>query len=628
MPAPRVAWDLSPDAAGPLAEGLRAVAALFPERFPPANPSARRIHFSTLAPPAPADYAITPDADTVTIQAARRGDAFHALGRLMADALAGRGEEPVAATAPHRRAGVLLDVSRNGVLRPEVLREWLARFALMGVNTLYLYMEDTCLVPDEPFIGYFRGGYTADDLRALDDHAHALGIEIVPCIQTLGHLEQILQWPAYADLADTPRILLADHPATLPLLGRILDAATAPFRSRRVHLGLDEAAGVGSGRHLLRHGAEPAHAILRRHLDRVLALCRDRNLEPMIWSDMFFRLGSPTRDYYESDAAPDAVRDLPAELSVVYWDYYHTDPAHHRRMFERHRALGRRLVFAGGAWTWNRLWANLPTTLATLAPGLAAAREAGCEEVLVTLWGDDGAECDPGSALAGAQAFATLVHGGSAPRDRLAGDFRATCDGDFSAWLAASALDCPASADGELLPRQGNLSKWLLWHDPVLGFLDASLPAYLPDHYARLASALPPDPRLDFPRQLARVLTLKADLHLRLRSAARDRRPPVLRVLRDEALPALREAVAELHDLHRRRWRAFYRPFGWEVLDRRHGGLRARIDTLAALLDELIADPSRDAEWLTTRPQTVYPGLEAWECGLTWARASTPSWIK
>ncbi len=627
MAAAPAVWRLDPDRAGPLAEGLRSVAALFPDRF---CPRGKPVRFSATPPPGGADFAIIPGSDTVAIHAARRGDAFHALGRLMAEALAGRPEAATRAIAPHRRVGVLLDASRNGVFRPELLREWLTRFALMGVNTLYLYLEDTCVVPGEPFIGYFRGGYTADDLRALDDHAHALGIEIVPCIQTLGHFEQILQWPAYADLADTPRILLAEHPATLPLLTRILDAATAPFRSRRVHLGLDEAAGIGTGRHLLRHRPEPGHAILRRHLDRVLALCRERELEPLIWSDMFFRLGSPTRDYYGADANPEAARDLPADLAVVYWDYYHSDPAHYRRMFERHRALGRRPVFAGGLWTWNRLWANLPTALATLAPGLAAAREAGCEEVIATLWSDDGAECDPTSALAGVQAFATLVHRGSAAPELLASDFRAACDGDFAAWLAACALDCPASAGGEPLPRHGNLSKWLLWHDPVLGFLDASLPAYLPDHYARLAAALPPEPRLDLPRQLARVLTLKADLHLRLRPAARERRLPELRMLREEALPALHAALAELHSLHRRRWHAFYRPFGWEVLDGRYGGLSARLDTLAALLDELLASPASaiKPEWASAEPQVVYPGLEAWDCGLTWARVSTPSWIK
>ena len=34
------------------------------------------------------------------------------------------------------------------------------------------------------------------DVRALDDHDAALGIELVPCLETLGHLEQICRWAA------------------------------------------------------------------------------------------------------------------------------------------------------------------------------------------------------------------------------------------------------------------------------------------------------------------------------------------------------------------------------------------------------------------------------------------------
>ena len=35
---------------------------------------------------------------------------------------------------------------------------------------------------------------------------------MIPCIQALGHLEQILQWPAYANLRDTATVLLAQTP--------------------------------------------------------------------------------------------------------------------------------------------------------------------------------------------------------------------------------------------------------------------------------------------------------------------------------------------------------------------------------------------------------------------------------
>jgi hypothetical protein len=65
-------------------------------------------------------------------------------------------------------------------------------------------------------------------------------IEVMPCIQTLGHLGQILQWPQYAHLRDNFEVLLAEYEPTYELLEKLISAATAPFRSKRIHLGMDE----------------------------------------------------------------------------------------------------------------------------------------------------------------------------------------------------------------------------------------------------------------------------------------------------------------------------------------------------------------------------------------------------
>jgi len=65
-------------------------------------------------------------------------------------------------------------------------------------------------------------------------------IEVIPCIQTLGHLGQMLQWPQYAHLRDNSEVLLAEYEPTYEFLDKLISAATAPFRSKRIHLGMDE----------------------------------------------------------------------------------------------------------------------------------------------------------------------------------------------------------------------------------------------------------------------------------------------------------------------------------------------------------------------------------------------------
>ena len=104
----------------------------------------------------------------------------------------------------------------------------------MGINAVCLYTEDTYEVSGEPFFGYGRGPYTEDELRGIDEYASKLGIETFPCIQALAHLAQMLQWPAYASLKDTDDILLANNDETYEFIERIIDAATKPFRSKRI----------------------------------------------------------------------------------------------------------------------------------------------------------------------------------------------------------------------------------------------------------------------------------------------------------------------------------------------------------------------------------------------------------
>lgn len=76
----------------------------------------------------------------------------------------------------------------------EYAKELIEILAIMGHNTILIYMEDVYSLKEEPYFGYMRGRYTEAELQAIDDYAHQFGIEVIPCIQTLAHLEQFLRW--------------------------------------------------------------------------------------------------------------------------------------------------------------------------------------------------------------------------------------------------------------------------------------------------------------------------------------------------------------------------------------------------------------------------------------------------
>lgn len=104
--------------------------------------------------------------------------------------------------------GVMLDCSRNAVRNLTHLEEFIGYIALEGYNQLQLYAEDTYEIQGEPYFGYLRGRYTRDELCEIVNYADNFGIEVVPCIQTLAHLNQLFRWSSqYEKIHDIDDIL-------------------------------------------------------------------------------------------------------------------------------------------------------------------------------------------------------------------------------------------------------------------------------------------------------------------------------------------------------------------------------------------------------------------------------------
>lgn len=465
--------------AGPLEAGLRELQMDLGAHF---DESGFRISFASQD--GLQGFARSNGKDGIEIQYGRPGDAFRGLASVLADA----GEGGLKETSPFTSLGVMIDLSRNAVLKVEGLKRHFRQFALMGINTVHLYMEDVYQIEGEPFFGYCRGVYTPAELKEIDDYGDALGIEVIPCIQTLGHLEQILQWPAYADLIDVRGVLLVGEEKTYALIARMLDTLVSCFRTRRFHIGMDEAHGVGQGQYRKLNGDNRPFDVLNLHLKKVMDLCRERGIHPMIWSDMYFRIGSKNNDYYDRDTVipADVVEQIPAEVELVYWDYYHTDAEFYTDWIARHRALGKEPIFAAGAWTWGRFWTHFPHAFATIRPGMAAARQDRIREAILTIWGDDGNECDPFSALPTVQFFADCAYGASLGTAELSRRFAITCGGDWETVMLGSEVDAIPGI-GPVAERSANPGKWILWHDPLTNFLGKHIPEELAGHYENLA---------------------------------------------------------------------------------------------------------------------------------------------
>jgi hypothetical protein len=310
----------------------------------------------------------------------------------------------------------------------------------------------------------------------------------------------------------------------------------------------------------------------------------------MIWSDMYFRIGSRTHDYYDpSCVIPEAAaRRIPSNAQLVYWDYYHREKKFYLDWIARHRALGKEPVMASGIWTWSLFWYGRQNTEGAAGPCLDACRESGLKELAFTLWGDDGGYCDYDSALAGVVWAAERAHQAPHPAS-AAKRFRAVCGGDYAAVLLAAGLNEPVSSPG------------VLWDDPLLGiylrevFQGEMKPwAAVARRWAGLGARLRRCPRnhragdLAHAALLAEVLARKIRLRLALQSAYGRRDRQALTAAAREAR-SLAQRLCDLRDSFRRLWLRQNKPFGLEVLQIRLSGQVERHQEMARRIAELLA---------------------------------------
>lgn len=102
----------------------------------------------------------------VTIRYSRRVYLFRAIGLVCE-----RANERSWQLQEHARFhsnGLMADCSRNAVLSVDTVKKFIRQMALMGLDTLMLYTEDTYEVLGEPYFGYMRGRYTQKELSELD----------------------------------------------------------------------------------------------------------------------------------------------------------------------------------------------------------------------------------------------------------------------------------------------------------------------------------------------------------------------------------------------------------------------------------------------------------------------------
>jgi len=488
--------------------------------------------------------------------------------------------------------GLMLDLSRNAVAHIDILKQFIREMAFMGHSWFMLYMEDVYEIEGDPYFGALRGRYSIKDLQEVDRYAQLFGVQLVPCIQTLAHVDQYFMWEAVEyKYKDIDNIFNVGNAEVQVLLTRMIASLRKTFSTDIIHIGMDEAYNLGRGRYLDENGFRNKADIMQDHLAFMKNLCKEYGFKPIVWDDMFFGRYSNNQESTEPV--------IPNQMGLMYWDYYSCSVQHYRKYLKLRRSLAKKTMFAGGAWRWTGFIPHHKKTLETTLAAIEACRKERIKEVIVTTWGDDGNEAPLYTCMFGLVLFAYLDYN-IEYRESEFSQYLALYTGmNFDEWMRQGEPDLFEGTTGnnyDITP-----SKYLLYQD-LLGskflYYIQTLTTDMDTVYAKLEKDFTEDAShtdnplqrhiAEFYASMMKTLYYKWRLPLDIWEAYKKRDKKALQALIEKKIEPLKKALAETAKARRLVWAEECRGFGSEVLDHRFGAMLMRLEVTQDVLTDYI----------------------------------------
>lgn len=485
---------------------------------------------------------------------------------------------------------VMVDCSRNAVMTTEALKEYIRYLATLGYHSLQLYTEDTIRVKHEPYYGYMRGAYTKKEIQEIDSYIKIFGMELIPCIQTLAHINQITRYERYQPIIDLNDILLVEEEKTYEFLEHLIASVAESFTSKKINIGMDEAHMLGLGKYLDTYGYQERFQIMTRHLNRVLGILKKYQFEPMMWSDMFFRLlAKGAYELKEDQVNQELFQLIPKDVQLIYWDYYSMDYNHYNDNLKMHYQLSNQIGFAAGAWKWTGFAPENGYSLKAGEQSIKACMDQKVTTFIVTCWGDNGAEASNFSVLPSLYQYAESAYRqvpmnptSQEQRSRQNHNFKVLTGLTFDEFMT---VDSPNQIFGKTEHCHSNACKYLLYNDVLIGTFDSLVTKDSMRQYEQKAMELGnvamKDTSLSYVfetlRSLCLLLSEKANLGIRIEQAYKKNDKQQMKKIVEETIPEVLNLLEQFQKNYWYQWQKENKSFGFEIHLIRLGGVKERL---------------------------------------------------
>lgn len=191
-----------------------------------------------------------------------------------------------------------------------------------GYNTVFLYLEATVKVDCVPFFNEDES-YTPDEIREIVAYGNERGIDIIPALENLAHMENFFRHEELASLSECEDAavdgrgirsgrgdcICTNNPKAIEFFDTYYRQVIALFTSQYVHAGLDEPfdfAVCPVCTEKLKNGATKAD-FFYDHVMHTYELVKSLGKTMMMWDDFFVYLDIADR--------------LPRDIIMCTWNY-------------------------------------------------------------------------------------------------------------------------------------------------------------------------------------------------------------------------------------------------------------------------------------------------------------------
>ena len=213
-------------------------------------------------------------------------------------------------------------------------------------------------------------------MRELDAYAAERHVELIPTLQSFGHMGHILKHAGYAELdeSDLGWTLSPAEPGTYQLLRDLYDEYLPNFRSPLFNANCDEPWDLCTGKSKQRGEQVGRGGVFLDHVRRVRDLAAEHGKRTMIWGDVVH-------------SHPEIIPEIDRDLILLDW-WYEAEFDYDR--VEAFRRNGIDFLVCPGTSTWNCLFPRMENSILNIARWADAARRHGALGVICTDWGDYG----------------------------------------------------------------------------------------------------------------------------------------------------------------------------------------------------------------------------------------------